>query len=40
MAVFEGDKAFYQVLSWTLDNQKSVFRSEMDQIANSFIEQN
>ena len=40
MAIFESDMAFYQVLSWTINNQKSVFYNEMDQIANSFREQN
>lgn len=38
LGVFEGEKAFYQVLTWTLTEQKSQFKSDMEQIINSFKE--
>jgi len=38
LAVFEGDKAFYQVLCWTIEEQKSDFIGTMDKIIHSFKE--
>lgn len=38
LGVFEGEKAFYQVLTWTLTEQKAEFKSDMDKIINSFKE--
>ena len=38
LGVFEGEKAFYQVLTWTIDNQKAEFMSGMNKIINSFTE--
>jgi hypothetical protein len=38
LGVFEGENAFYQVLTWTLDNQKSEFKGDMDKMIGSFSE--
>ena len=38
LGVFEGEKAFYQVLTWTIENQKEQFGPHMDKIINSFKE--
>jgi hypothetical protein len=38
LGVFEGEHAFYQVLTWTILDQKPEFKSDMDKIINSFKE--
>jgi len=38
LGVFEGNKAFYQVLTWTIEEQKGEFGPHMDRIINSFKE--
>ena len=38
LAVIEGEKGYYQVLSWTLADQRSKFESNMDRMTNSFKE--
>lgn len=38
LAVFEGQQAFYQVLTWTLVDQKTDFSEKMIQMINSFSE--
>lgn len=38
LGVFEGEKAFYQVLTWTLKDQKDEFAPQMDKIIASFKE--
>lgn len=38
LGVFEGEKAFYQVLSWTLLEQKEDFRADMRHMIYSFKE--
>jgi hypothetical protein len=38
LGVFEGENAFYQVLTWTLEDQKSEFKGDMEKIINSFKE--
>lgn len=38
LAVFEGKKGFYQVLTWTIDDQKPDFKADMDDMLNSFVE--
>ena len=38
LAIFEGKKAFYQILTWTLDYQRSEFEEDMDKIIGSFNE--
>ena len=38
LGVFEGEKAFYQVLTWTIADQKDEFGPHMDKIINSFKE--
>lgn len=38
LAVIEGEKAFYQILSWTLMNQKSDFKADMKRMIYSFKE--
>jgi tellurite resistance-related uncharacterized protein len=38
LAVFEGEMAFYQVLTWTLSDQKAEFKDKMVQLINSFSE--
>ncbi|MBK7129747.1 MAG: hypothetical protein IPM74_05430 [Crocinitomicaceae bacterium] len=38
LGVFEGEKAFYQVLTWTIKDQKDEFKPQMDHIINSFKE--
>lgn len=38
LGVFEGKKAFYQVLTWTLTSQKAEFKEDMDKMINSFRE--
>lgn len=38
LGVFEGDKAFYQVLTWCIEEQKDKFKSDMDKIIESFKE--
>lgn len=38
MAVYKGDKAFYQLVTWTLQNQKEEFKGEMDRMISSFKE--
>lgn len=38
MGVFEGENAYYQVLSWTLKGQKSRFKKDMEKMINSFSE--
>lgn len=39
LGVFEGEKAFYQVLSWTLFHQKGDFRNDMRHMMYSFKEE-
>lgn len=38
LAVFEGELAFYQILTWTLLDQKTEFKGKMTQMINSFTE--
>lgn len=38
LAVFEGEHAFYQILTWTLSDQKQEFKEKMLQIIHSFTE--
>ena len=38
LGVFEGKNAFYQVLTWTIEEQKDQFGPHMDKIINSFKE--
>lgn len=38
LGVFQGEKAFYQVLTWTIEEQKADFEADMDQIIASFKE--
>lgn len=38
LGVFEGDKAFYQVMTWCLNEQKSTFQHDMNLILDSFKE--
>ena len=38
MGVFEGEYGFYQVLTWTIEDQKGEFEEEMDKIIDSFKE--
>ena len=38
MGVFKGEKAFYQVLSWTVADQKSEFKADMEKMIRSFKE--
>jgi hypothetical protein len=38
LGVFEGENAFYQVLTWTIDSQRAEFQPAMDKIINSFKE--
>lgn len=38
LGVFEGENAFYQVLTWTLEDQKSEFKGDMEKMINSFKE--
>jgi len=38
LGVFHGENAFYQVLTWTIEEQKADFGSDMDKIINSFKE--
>lgn len=38
LGVFEGESAFYQVLTWTLADQKSEFKGDMDKMIESFEE--
>jgi hypothetical protein len=38
LGVFEGENAFYQVLTWTIDSQRAEFQASMDKIINSFKE--
>lgn len=38
LGVFEGENAFYQVLTWTLESQKGDFKEDMDKIIGSFKE--
>ncbi|MCG8575040.1 MAG: hypothetical protein MI810_09175 [Flavobacteriales bacterium] len=38
LGVFEGEKGFYQVLSWCIEEQKEEFVSDMEQIIDSFKE--
>lgn len=38
MGVFHGDKAFYQVLTWTIEDQRPQFEETMDKIIDSFKE--
>jgi hypothetical protein len=38
LGVFEGEKAFYQVLTWCIEEQKATFASDMDKIIESFEE--
>ncbi len=38
LGVFEGDKAFYQVLTWCIEEQKGEFEADMDMIIESFVE--
>ncbi len=40
LAVFEGEMAFYQVLTWTLSDQKTEFKDKMTQLIHSFSELN
>jgi len=38
LGVFNGENAFYQVLTWTIEDQKEQFGPHMDKIINSFKE--
>ncbi len=38
LGVFEGENAFYKVLTWTLEDQKSEFKGDMDKMIGSFKE--
>jgi hypothetical protein len=38
LAVFEGEQAFYQILTWTLSDQKTEFKDKMTQLIHSFNE--
>ncbi|MBI3136759.1 MAG: hypothetical protein HYZ14_18945 [Bacteroidetes bacterium] len=38
LGVFEGEHAFYQVLTWTILDQKPEFKADMDKIITSFKE--
>lgn len=38
LGVFKGKKAFYQVLTWTINEQAKIFKPEMNAIINSFHE--
>ena len=38
LGVFEGENAFYQVLTWTVEEQKSSFKSDMEASIDSFTE--
>ncbi|MBK6524393.1 MAG: hypothetical protein IPG07_01915 [Crocinitomicaceae bacterium] len=38
LAVFEGELAFYQILTWTLSDQQSEFKDKMKQMIDSFSE--
>lgn len=38
LGVFEGENAFYQVLTWTVEEQKSYFVNDMEQSIDSFKE--
>jgi hypothetical protein len=38
LGVFEGENAFYQVLTWTIEDQKDQFGPHMDKIISSFKE--
>ncbi|MCH2235703.1 MAG: hypothetical protein MK078_15795 [Crocinitomicaceae bacterium] len=38
LGVFEGENAFYQVLTWTVEEQKSNFKSDMEASIDSFSE--
>jgi len=38
LGVFEGEHAFYQVLTWTILDQRPEFKGDMDKIINSFKE--
>jgi len=38
LGVFEGEKAFYQVLTWTIEDQKPQFEETLDKIIDSFKE--
>lgn len=38
MGVIKGDNAYYQVLSWTLKDQKSKFKKDMEKMIRSFKE--
>lgn len=38
MGVFKGENAYYQVLSWTLKDQKSRFKKDMEKMIRSFEE--
>lgn len=40
LGVFEGENAFYQVLTWCIEEQKTAFSSDMDRIIDSFVEKN
>ena len=38
LGIFEGEKAFYQVMTWCLDSQKETFKKDMSLIIDSFKE--
>jgi len=38
LAVIKGEKGYYQILSWTLADQRSKYESNMDRMTNSFKE--
>lgn len=40
LGVFEGEKAFYQVLTWCVGDQREQFEADMDRMINSFEENN
>ena len=40
LGVFEGEKAFYQVLTWCVGDQREEFEADMDRMINSFEENN
>lgn len=37
LAVIEGKKAFYQVLTWTIDDQLAYFTKDMDKMLDNFV---
>jgi hypothetical protein len=38
MGVMQGEKGFYQVVSWSVADQKDIFRADMERMIRSFRE--